>query len=107
MGRMLNELEDSIVSAPIVLILPLALSRDLLLQGIDQKIVGPQDENEPGDSKNGQPLEHGAQPTASAMFSLPDYSPRQAASNDRPREVITSFRLGRFSGLMSGRPRRK
>src|SRR6266852_6757299 len=105
--RMLAELHDSIVSAPIVLILPLALSRDLLLQGIDQKIVGPQDENDPCDPKNGQPLEHGAQPTASTMFSLADYSPRQAASNDRPGQVITKFRLGGFSGLMRGQRRRK
>src|SRR5467141_993744 len=97
---MLAELHDGIVSAPIVLILPLALSRDLLLQGIDQEIVGPQDENDPRDPKNGQPLEHGAQPTVSTMFSLADYSPRQAASNDRPRQVITKFRLGGFSGLM-------
>ncbi len=105
--RMLAELHDSIVSAPIVLILPLALSRDLLLQGIDQKIVGPQDENDPRDPKNGQPLEHGAQPTASTMFSLADYSPRQAASNDRPGQVITKFRLGGFSGLMRSQRRRK
>src|SRR6266436_8473331 len=97
---MLAELHDGIVSAPIVLILPLALSRDLLLQGIDQEIVGPQDETDPRDPKNGQPLEHGAQPTVSTMFSLADYSPRQAASNDRPRQVITKFRLGGFSGLM-------
>src|SRR6266852_7192320 len=105
--RMLAELHDSIVSAPIVLILPLALSRDLLLQGIDQKIVGPQDKNDPCDPKNGQPLEHGAQPTASAMFSLADDSLRQAASNDRPGQVITKFRLGRFSGLMRGQRGRK
>src|SRR5260370_36059613 len=105
--RMLTELHDSIVSAPIVPILPLALSRDLLLQGIDQEIVGPQDENDPCDPKNGQPLEHGAQPPASTMFSLADYSPRQAASKRRSRQVITKFRLGGFSGLMRGQRRGK
>src|SRR5260370_6249983 len=105
--RTLPEQHNGVVSAPIVLILPLALSRDLLLQGIDQKIVGPQDENDPRDPKNGQPLEHGAQPTASTMFSLADYSPPQAASNDRPGQVITKFRLGGFSGLMRGQRGRK
>src|SRR5437899_7778073 len=105
--RMLTELHDSVVSAPIVLILPLALSRDLLFQGVDQKIVGPQDENEPRDPKNGEPLEHGAQPIASAMFSLADYSLRQAASTDRHRRIIAKLRLGESAGLMGGNRRGK
>ena len=98
--RMLTELHDSVVSAPIVLILPLALSRHLLFQGVNQEIVGPQNENEPRDPKNGEPLEHGAEPIASPMFSLADYSLRQAASTDRHRRIITKFRLGESAGLM-------
>src|SRR6266705_1665157 len=98
--RMLTELHDSVVSAPIVLILPLALSRHLLFQGVNQEIVGPQNENEPRDPKNGEPLEHGAQPIASAMFSLADYSLRQAASTDRHRRIIAKLRLGESAGLM-------
>src|SRR5713226_985014 len=105
--RMLTELHDSVVSAPIVRILPLALSRDLLLQGVNQKIVGPQDENEPRDPKNGEPLEHGAEPISSPILSLADYFFRQAASTERPQRIIRKFRLGEFAGLMRGQRRGK
>src|SRR5213594_103536 len=105
--RMLTELHDSVVSAPIVLILPLALSRDLLFQGVDQKIVGPQDENEPRDPKNGEPLEHDAEPIASPMLSLADYSLRQAASAEQSRRTIAKFRLGESAGLMGSNRRGK
>src|SRR5258708_27625044 len=87
--RMLPELHDSSISAPIVLILPLALSRDLLLQGVNQEIVGSQDENERRNPNNGELLEHGAQPIASPMFSLADYSPRQIVSAERSKRIIT------------------
>src|SRR5712692_5165477 len=86
--RVLPKLHDSIVGAPIVRILPLAPSRNLLLQGVNQKIVCSQNENEPRDPKNGEPLEHGAEPIASPMFSLADYSIRQSTSAGRSRRII-------------------
>src|SRR5260370_4334756 len=77
--RTLPEQHNGVVSAPIIPILPLARSRDLLLQRVNQTIVGPQAENEPRDYNNSELLEHVAQPTASPMFKLADYSPRQSA----------------------------
>src|SRR6266568_3412151 len=71
--RMLTELHDSCIGAPIVLILPLALSRHLPVKGVNQKVVCPQDEKEPGDAKNHEPLEHAAEPTPSPKFIVTDY----------------------------------
>src|SRR6266851_3481050 len=77
--RMFTELLDGVKGAPVSAVLALALSRDLLLQGVNQEIVGPQYEHEPRDPKNHEPLEHGVEPTASAKFILADCSLRRAA----------------------------
>src|SRR5882762_8287438 len=69
---MFAELLDGVKSAPVRPVLPLALSRHLLVQGINQEVVSPQDEREPCDPKNHEPLEHGAEPTASTNY-IPAY----------------------------------
>src|SRR5216683_632445 len=71
--RMLTELHDSCIGAPIVLIVPLALSRHLLVQRVNQKVVCPQDEKKTGDAKNHEPLEHAAESTPSPKFIVADY----------------------------------
>ena len=70
--RTFAELLDGVKSAPVRPVLPLALSRHLLVQGINQEVVSPQDEREPRDPKNHEPLEHGAEPTASTNY-IPAY----------------------------------
>ncbi len=68
--QMFTELLDGVKGAPVSPILPLTLSRHLLFQGINQEIVDPQDEREPDDPENCEPLEHGAEPIASPKFLL-------------------------------------
>jgi len=70
--RTFAELLDGVKSAPVRPVLPLALSRHLLVQGINQEVVSPQDEREPCDPKNHEPLEHGAEPIASPNY-IPAY----------------------------------
>jgi hypothetical protein len=77
--RMLPELHDRSISAPIVLALPVALSLHLLVQRINQEVVRPQDEYNPGGPQNHKPLEHGAE-TPSPKFILADFLFPQAAS---------------------------
>src|SRR5438552_3332708 len=50
--RMFAELLDGVKNAPVGPVLPLALSRRLLVQGVDQEVVSPQDEHEPCDPQN-------------------------------------------------------
>src|SRR6266850_1771067 len=76
---MCAELLDGVKGAPVSPVLTLALTRYLLVQCVNQEIVGPQDEREARDPKNHEPLEHAAEPTASPKFILADYSLRQAA----------------------------
>jgi hypothetical protein len=76
--RMLTEAHDSRVSVPIVRILPIALSLRLLVQRINQEIVSCQDERNPYDPQNHEPLEHGTE-TPSLKFILADFSLAQAA----------------------------
>src|SRR6267143_5307138 len=76
---MCTELLDGVEGAPVSPVLTLALTRYLLVQCVNQEIVGPQDEREARDPKNHEPLEHAAEPTASPKFILADYSLRQAA----------------------------
>src|SRR6266403_3860034 len=76
---MCTELLDGVEGAPVSPVLPLALTRYLLVQGVNQEVIGPQDEREARDPKNHEPLEHAAEPTASPKFILADYSLRQAA----------------------------
>src|SRR6266481_5195662 len=76
---MCTELLDGVKGAPVSPVLPLALTRYLLVQGVNQEVIGPQDEREARDPKNHEPLEHAAEPTASPKFILADYSLRQAA----------------------------
>src|SRR5712664_961030 len=96
--RMFTELLDGVEGAPVSAVLALALSRDLLFQGVNQNVVGPQDEGEPGDPKNHEPLEHGVEPTASAKFILADCSLRRAACGnkcERDADTKTNSRSGR------------
>src|SRR5260370_17762046 len=76
---MFTELLDGVKGAPVSAVLLLALSRDLLVQRVNQKVVGPQDEREPRDPKNNEPLEHGEEPTPSPKFIPADCSLWQAA----------------------------
>src|SRR5260370_38077475 len=76
---MFTELLDGVKGAPVSAVLLLALSRDLLVQRVNQKVVGPQDEREPRDPKNHEPLEHGEEPTASPKFIPADCSLWRAA----------------------------
>ena len=75
---MFAELPDGVKGTPVRPVLPLALSRQLLLQGINQEVISSQDKREPRDPNNHEPLEHGAEPTASPKLILADYSLRQA-----------------------------
>src|SRR6267143_179451 len=77
--RMCTELLDSVKGAPVSPVLPFELTRHLFGQGVNQKVIGPQDEVEARDPKNHEPLEHAAEPTESPKFILADYSLRQAA----------------------------
>src|SRR5260370_9953303 len=76
--RMLTELHDGSVSAPIVRILPIALALRLLVQRINQEIISRQDKRNPYDPQNHEPLEHGTE-TPSLKFILADFSLAQAA----------------------------
>src|SRR6267143_7076035 len=69
---MCTELLDGVKGAPVSPVLPLALTRYLLVQGVNQEVIGPQDESEARDPKNHEPLEHAAEPTASPKFILAD-----------------------------------
>jgi hypothetical protein len=77
--RMLPELHDRSVGAPIVLALPVALSLYLLVQRINQEVVRPQDEYDSYGPQNHEPLEHGAE-TPSPNLILSDFLFPQAAS---------------------------
>ena len=76
--RMLPELHDRSVSAPIALTLAFTLSLHLLVQRINQEIVRPQDEYDSYGPQNHKPLEHGVE-TPSPKFMLADFSLAQAA----------------------------
>src|SRR3979490_2949054 len=76
---MCTELLDGVKGAPISPVLTLALARDLFVQGVNQEVIGPQDESEARDPKHHEPLEHAAEPTASPKFLLADYSFWRAA----------------------------
>ena len=69
---MCPELLDGVKGAPVSPVLPFALSRHLFVQGVNQEVIGPQDESEARDPKNHEPLEHAAEPTASPKFILAD-----------------------------------
>ncbi len=75
---MLPEPHDRSVCAPVVLTLPVALSLHLLVQRINQEVVGPQNEHNSDGPQNHEPLEHGAE-TPSPDFILADFSLHQAA----------------------------
>lgn len=65
---MFPELLDGVIGGPVSAVLALAL----FVQGVDQEIVGSQDEHDGRDPKNHEPLEHGAERTASAKSVLED-----------------------------------
>ena len=79
--RMPRELHDRGVGAPITLILRVAVPIHLLVQRVNQQVVGPQDKHNPRDSQNRQPLKQDTEPAPSPKFILADYSfaqvPRQ------------------------------
>jgi hypothetical protein len=76
--RMLPEPHDRRVSAPIVLALPVTLPLYLLVQGINQEVVSPQNEHDSYGPQNHEPLKHGAE-TPSPEFILADFLFPQAA----------------------------
>ena len=72
--RMPRELHDRGVRAPIALLLRVAVPLHLLVQRVNQQVVGPQDKHNPRDPQNHQPLKHTAEPAPSPKFILADYS---------------------------------
>ena len=72
--RMLRELHDCSVGAPITLILRVAVPIHLLVQCVNEQVVDPQDEHDSRDPQNHQPLKQDAEPTPSPKFILADYS---------------------------------
>jgi hypothetical protein len=76
--RMLRELHDRGVSAPIALVLRVAVPLHLLVQRVNQQVVGPEDQHNPRDPQNREPLKQDAEPAPSPKFILADYSPPQA-----------------------------
>ena len=76
--RMLPELHNRSVSAPIVLALPIALLLHLLVHRINQQIVSPQDKRNPYDPENHEPFEHRTE-TPSLTFILAGFSLSRAA----------------------------
>src|SRR5439155_13775843 len=76
--RMPRELHDRSVGAPIALILRVAAPIHLLVQRVNQQVVGPQDKHNSRDSQNREPLKQDAEPAPSPKFILADYSPPQA-----------------------------
>jgi hypothetical protein len=79
---MFAELLDGVEGAPVSAVLTVALSRHLLLHGVNQEVIRPQNEDEHHDPKYHELLEHVAEPTASPKFLLADYSLRQPARNN-------------------------
>jgi hypothetical protein len=65
---MFAELLNGGIGGPVGAVLALAL----FVQGVDQEIVGPQDEHDARDPKNHEPLEHGAKRIASGKLVLED-----------------------------------
>jgi hypothetical protein len=76
--RMLRELHDRSVGAPIALILWVAVPFHLLVQCVNQQVVGSQDKHNPRYPQNREPLKQDAEPAPSPKFILADYSPPQA-----------------------------
>src|SRR6266850_345045 len=72
--RLHAEMLDGVEGAPVDLVLPFALARHRLLHRVNQEIVKPQNEEQPGDPEDQEPLVHAAEPTASSNF-IPAYSP--------------------------------
>jgi hypothetical protein len=63
---MFAELLDGGIGAPVGAVLALAL----FVQRVNQEVVGPQDKHHARDPQNHEPLEHDAEPIASALFLL-------------------------------------
>jgi len=81
--RMPRELHDRSVGAPIALILRVAAPIHLLVQRVNEQVVGPQDKHNPRDSQNRQPLKQDAEPAPSPKFILADYSAAQPPQQRR------------------------
>jgi len=76
--RVLPELHDRSVGAPVALVLRVAVSLHLLVQRVNQQVVSPQDERNPRDTQNHEPLKHCTEPTPSLRFIVADYLVAQA-----------------------------
>src|SRR5437899_811316 len=76
--RVLPELHDRSVGAPVALVLRVAVSLHLLVQRVNQQVVSPQDERNPRDTQNQEPFKHSTEPTPSLRFIVADYSVAQA-----------------------------
>ena len=81
--RMPRELHDRGVGAPIALILRVAAPIHLLVQRVNEQVVGPQDKHNPRDSQNREPLKQDAEPAPSPKFILADYSAAQPPQQRR------------------------
>ncbi len=76
--RVLPELHDRSVGAPVALVLRVAVSLHLLVQRVNQQVVSPQDERNPRDTQNQEPFKHSTEPTPSLRFIVAEYSVAQA-----------------------------
>src|SRR5437016_10481280 len=81
--RMPRELHDRGVGAQIALILRVAVPLHLLVQRVNEQVVGPQDKHNPRDSQNREPLKQDAEPAPSPKFILADYSAAQPPQQRR------------------------
>src|ERR1700682_1792904 len=100
------ELLDGVKGAPVSPVLPFALSRHLLVHGVNQEVISSQDKRDPRDPNNHEPLEHAAEPTPSPQFLLADYffclaARRKAIVSMRP-EISAFASLGRKSQIEWG-----
>jgi hypothetical protein len=78
---MFAKLLDGVKGAPVSAVLPLALARHLLLHGVNQEVIRPQNEYEQHDPKDHELLEHVAETTASPNFLLADFLREPARDN--------------------------
>jgi hypothetical protein len=78
------KLFDGGIGGPVGAVLALAL----FIEGVDEEIVGSQDEDDGRNPQNHEPLEHDAERTASRKFVLGDYSLWQTARDGREAPTI-------------------
>jgi hypothetical protein len=64
---------DEIEGAPVQFVLALGFALDGLIEGINEKIVEPQEQEQPEDPKDQEPSVHGAERISSGNF-IPEHS---------------------------------